>query len=540
SDVKVKLSDPRPVIIHGDGEEVTAQALVETGNYKKSISFKDVGEMEFTQTAKLSEVELSAEGENGTVSAELLSKIYKNQLELESEGKIDISQLADLENVKVDLKGKNGSVRIKTVTENYKNKGKVDGEGEVSLKETADLESLNLSIHGENGSARSLTVTESLNSGGSVNSVGNLSISTVLNHPKIDLEIDGNGGRAATHAISDELYEKELSVDSIGEIKLSQLVDRHQVELNLNWTKGDVKSQTSTPNQETTVVLEDAEGEMEEELTVNEEDSTSDSDNEKTDVSSQDKTQEPGGNEEDVKTESPSDKAGEKDNQAKSETSSEKIEARVQLETGEDAKLTIIKMNPRGSEPVATDEEIVSMRMGMDISEARAHIRDNGGMSEIDYAWEKANSFNPTPPSKEVAGKAGGFAGPKSVSINSLSQPEVYRLHLKGPEYKGFLKKSELFMRLYYPTNGHRIRGVRTTITVAKAEKRNDILLVQEIPYNIEKDYYHYGFEEGDWLVDFETLQGPYTLLIDAGQSLNINLPIKITEDGRIIPRNGV
>ncbi|MBS3788957.1 hypothetical protein KGY79_12285, partial [Candidatus Bipolaricaulota bacterium] len=42
SDVKVKLSDPRPVIIHGDGEEVTAQALVETGNYKKSISFKDV------------------------------------------------------------------------------------------------------------------------------------------------------------------------------------------------------------------------------------------------------------------------------------------------------------------------------------------------------------------------------------------------------------------------------------------------------------------------------------------------------------------
>ncbi|MBS3788347.1 hypothetical protein KGY79_09165 [Candidatus Bipolaricaulota bacterium] len=528
--VDVQFSDPRPVIIHATGENTWASTHVITGNYKDFVEMKSQGQLDFTQMVGHTDTKLNTSGNGGKAIAERITQNYKNYLELNSNGDLDLTQLASLENIEVSLMGKDGTAQVETQTEKYKNQGEVNSKGEILLNGNARLGSSKIHIQGTNGSARVLTTTEFLKNGGSITSLGDLSLSTVLSNPKIKLEIDGKSGNAAAQALSDMLYNNELTVNSSGKISLSQLADRHQVFLHLDWNRGDVTNKTSTPNQETTVVLENAEGKLEKNLTV-EKINNGEENNDKNNPGVKNSTKNSGDTEDSSQEETSTTSKDSSDNSS--------VSARAKLGAGNGGRLTIIRMNPRGSEPVASDAEIVSRRLGMDINRAQNYISDNGGMSKINYAWNKSSSFNPKPPTPAVAGKAGGLSGPTSIDIGTLSRPEVYKLHLKGPKYKGFLRNSELYMRLYFPTNNRQIRGVYTTITVAEPIQSNNILLVQELSYDYEGDFYRYSFDKEDWLVDFASLEGPYVLLIDAGQSLNVELPITITENGEIKPRNG-
>jgi len=598
--VGIQMTDPRPLIIYANGENGTATTQVMANNYQNFNTVQSRGKIEFYQYVNHSGVELFSNGQYGNAMSEMVTEKYKHSYELHSQGVIDLNQIAGLSNVEIDLEGKDGSVVVKTLTEKYKSEGELNSKGKVLLNGNVNPGTCSFNIKGTNGSGRVLTTTEFLKNGGSVNSLGDLSVSTVLSNPTIQLEIDGKKGNAAAQAVSHMMYSKKLSVNSLGKISLSKLASRHKVSLHLDWSNGGVTNKTSTPNQQTSVELQ-GKGELHENLVVKEDGSSttggeqsggvdgnnnppstsggsssgtsssgsngnnssepqgsssgsssggntsqvnqptgSSSNNGNTNSGSGDSSTGSQGN--DGNTNNPPSTRGSSGNGKSSDEgeSDPKITAKVQLNAESDGKLTIIRMNPRGAEPVATDAELVSLRMGMSVNDAQNYIKNNGGMNSINYAWQKANSYNPRPPAPAVAGRAGGMNGVTSVNVNTLSRPDVYKLHLVGPKYKGFLRDSTLYMRLYYPANGqHRIRGMYTTITVAETEPSSDVLLVQEFPYSYTEDYYTYSFDKENWLVNFDTLEGPYILLIDAGQSLNVSLAITITEDGQIIPRNG-
>jgi len=514
---ELQISDSRPLIIMASGENATATTQVATGNYSDYISVKSKGNLDFYQLAGHSEVEFNTNGSNGYAVAEMIRREYRDYVELQSGGTIELNRYNGARNLDVTLNGREGSSIVETMTEKFVNKGELSSKEGIYLIRNADLNSLSLSYKGGRGFANVLALTKYLENRGLINSRGELRVNASLSKPAIKLEMEGKDGNASAEATKDKLYNKKVSVESEGDIELSQDAKEDGVNLNLDWSKkANVRTTTSTPDQEATLNLKNAEGSLKEELKVEEED-TKKSENEKESKK----------------------KAGADNNQKADPDEEKEVKVKVKLETEPDGtgKLIIIRMNPRGSVPVASDAEIVSRRLGMNISQAQDHIQENGGMGKIDYAWKKANSYNPQAPSPTVAGKAGGLATPASVDVRTLNRPSVYKLHLLGPKYKGFLKNSTLLLRLYYPTNERSIRGVFTTITVSEPGPSNNILLVKELPYDHHNDVYRYSFDKADWLTDFDSLEGPYVLLIDVGQSLNFKLGITITEEGDIIPR---
>ncbi len=518
SNIHVQFVDQRPIIMHASGENAVTNTNMFNGSFKDYLSMKSEGRFNILQTVNHNGVKVETTGYSGSAVSEIITKNYKSTVVLESLGKINLDRLAGREDVTINVEGSEGFAEIKNLTEKYRNQGKVISKGDIALNGNIKKGSLRLQISGENGSATSLTTMQEVKNGGSIESLGGMRVSTVLKNPGIQLEIEGKRGEAAVQALSDKLYNKEINVDSLGEISLSQLAKRHEVFLNLDWTRGDVTSITSTPDQETKVVLVDAEGKLREELEVEGEG-----------------TNEEGRENQPAKRENTSKEINLSN--ANTGSNGSTVVAQAELSSKKEGKLTVILMNPRRG-PELSDAEIVSRRMGMGIHDAKNYIRDNGGMGKINYAWEKAQSYNPRPPEPKVAGKAGGMVGPVSINVQNLSPPSVYKLHLQGPKYKGFLRNSILYMRLYYPTNGRQINGLYTTITVAEPEPSGDILLVQELPYDNQEEYYTYSFDAEDWLVDFDKLSGPYILMIDSGQSMNTRLKVTITEDGRIIPRS--
>jgi len=224
---------------------------------------------------------------------------------------------------------------------------------------------------------------------------------------------------------------------------------------------------------------------------------------------------------------------------------SKQVEVMIQA----DAKEGILSVNYDENENTITipsDEETISRRMGISRLEAR-NLLDANGSSRVFEALNRADRSNPNGNNmlnngdNEVAGGAGGIAGPGSVWLKDLDPQSTFSFYLQGPNFKARIQNSTLEMKLFYPGNGTQIKGVGANITIVgpitgNGKKPKRVVLMDSILYDEDKGYYSFSFEDASWLVKKQNLEpGGYDLYVDIGPSLTMRFGITITKDQKVV-----
>jgi len=182
---------------------------------------------------------------------------------------------------------------------------------------------------------------------------------------------------------------------------------------------------------------------------------------------------------------------------------------------------------------------IMSQKLPLARREARGII-STFGKGRASYALDNTIAHNSTPwRSSGVAG-GGGTVIENSISANNLSPAALFQLSLHGLKYKGYLKNSAVYVRVYLSNNGVQIRDLDVNITIVgpTAGGRGNVVLYDVLPYDYGQECYFYHIDEENWLVDIEDLRrSAYELYIDVGRMQTIRLPIAVIEDKQVIPR---
>jgi len=183
----------------------------------------------------------------------------------------------------------------------------------------------------------------------------------------------------------------------------------------------------------------------------------------------------------------------------------------------------------------------------LDISKLEAFdMAEKYGQNKVLQAIEEAQNGKRNGRSLEIneqsAGGAGAIAkGNRSVSIQELDPGSVYRFYLQGPKYEARIVNSTLNVRLLYPGNGTRIKGVGANITIVgpvngNNKAKNKIVLLDSLIYNEDGGYYEYPFDKGSWIIEKDKLEpGGYDLYVDVGPRLKTKFGITITQDREVV-----
>lgn len=210
------------------------------------------------------------------------------------------------------------------------------------------------------------------------------------------------------------------------------------------------------------------------------------------------------------------------------DTSDKTVKAVVQadLESG--------KMIIKDGSPGPAPDLLLTQQYKIPPSEADK-LLDQFGLERVIDALETAAHYNAVwAKGSAVAGGAGSLNGP-SVSLRDLPPGEIFRISLWGLKYQGFLRDSTLYMRLLHPGNGVSLKDVRIILTAVELDGSGppNIVLWDPFPYDEICQCYQYRFNPASWN------PGAYEVYIDVGRVLNFKLPIWVTEDHRVVPRQG-
>ena len=186
---------------------------------------------------------------------------------------------------------------------------------------------------------------------------------------------------------------------------------------------------------------------------------------------------------------------------------------------------------------------LISRKLGLTGREADYLLREfgkQGVMRALDIA--SSHTGGPRHASPTVAG-GGGSVVADSISIQNLSPASVFQLSLRGLKFNGYLRDSTVYMRIYHPTNGVKIRDLDAIITIVDPDPSPplscpNVTLYDVFPYDYDYECYYYSIDEEDWLIDIDDLTpGGYDLYIDVGWIESIKLPVTVTEDKQVIAR---
>lgn len=180
---------------------------------------------------------------------------------------------------------------------------------------------------------------------------------------------------------------------------------------------------------------------------------------------------------------------------------------------------------------------IMSQKLPIARREARGII-STFGKGRASYALDNALAHNPRPWGNPSVG--GGVVIENSIRTANLSPSAVFQLSLRGLKYKGYLKNSAVYMRVYVSDNGVQITDLDVNITIVgpTAGGGGNVVLYDVLPYSYANECYYYPINEEDWLIDVDDLSpGAYVLHIDVGRMQAVQLPITVTENKEVIPR---
>jgi len=182
---------------------------------------------------------------------------------------------------------------------------------------------------------------------------------------------------------------------------------------------------------------------------------------------------------------------------------------------------------------------IMSQKLPIARMEARGII-DEFGRYRANYALDNTLAHNSRPWGNQSVG-GGGVVIENSISTANLSPAAVFQLSLRGLKYNGYLKNSTVYMQIYPSDNGVQITDLDVNITIVGPSNGGggNVVLYDVFPYSYAYECYYYPIDKGDWLIDVDDLSpGAYELHIDVGRMQAIRLPITVTEDKKVIPRN--
>ena len=197
-------------------------------------------------------------------------------------------------------------------------------------------------------------------------------------------------------------------------------------------------------------------------------------------------------------------------------------------------------LNYRAQKPnLPSSEQLLARKLGLSIEEAKKIVKKFGAIRSTS-ALQKALRNAKRHYYQMEAGGAGSIEGSDQMDLGRSSASDVFQFYLHGPEFKGMIIDSGLFMELYHPQKGKLIKDMSPTITVVKPKKTGggDIVLIDEMNYHPGFNMHHMDFKRAKWLTGLRQLAaGPYLIHVDIGSSEHLELPIRLTADKRVIPR---
>ncbi|MEM4500807.1 MAG: hypothetical protein QW512_01570 [Thermofilaceae archaeon] len=181
-------------------------------------------------------------------------------------------------------------------------------------------------------------------------------------------------------------------------------------------------------------------------------------------------------------------------------------------------------------QPAPSIPELVSQKLGVSLPEAQ-NLVNQFGSHRVLSAATAALSHNQVSHAPVVAGGAGALeSGPTVTNFGSLGRKEVFDLYLNGTRFKGEIRDSTLFLRLFHPANGAILNGLRVIITMLRENSGSRALVVWDrASFDPGQGCYIYPLKNG------ALTPGDYVLYIDVEHFQTIKLPLAVTREGQVM-----
>ncbi|MEM3434305.1 MAG: hypothetical protein QXI12_09180 [Candidatus Methanomethyliaceae archaeon] len=203
----------------------------------------------------------------------------------------------------------------------------------------------------------------------------------------------------------------------------------------------------------------------------------------------------------------------------------------IEIRAGVQASATRGQVVIEDGRPAPSAPELVSQKLGVSLPEAQ-NLVNQFGSHRVLSAATAALSHNQVSHAPAVAGGAGVLeSGPTVTNFGSLGRKEVFDLYLNGTRFKGEIRDSTLFLRLFHPANGAILNGLRVIITMLRENSGSRALVVWDrASFDPGQGWYIYPLMKNGALTP-----GDYVLYIDVEHFQTIKLPLAVTREGQVI-----